>query len=172
MLFCHPGVQQKGAVLQIRLATVDDIPRLTALRRERYALLSQADVRFSAYLTNSGLAVPAADESNRRLFVAEENGSIVGYMSAAIRAGNWGIIEDIALDSHHYHGGLGRSLLKSARQWLAERDVQKVLVATPRAHAAEQAFWHALGAVRWHQASEDWNATAWTLPPEWIWMAL
>jgi hypothetical protein len=60
-----------------------------------------------------------------------------------------GVISDMTLDAHQYQGGLGRSLVKAAREWFAEQQIENVIVHVSHRHAVEQAFWRSLGALEW-----------------------
>ncbi|MFW5691115.1 MAG: hypothetical protein ACOCXZ_01330 [Chloroflexota bacterium] len=93
-----------------------------------------------------------------------------------------GMIEEIALDMHNYHGGMGRALVNGLRAALVERGASEIVAGVPRYHPVEQAFWLSLGARPWplpdasaptdHSTDNEGADTRWQIPPEYIWMTL
>ncbi len=89
------------------------------------------------------------------LFAAEDDGALVGYVAGNIyplpglSPAQFGLIGEIALDAHGYHGGVGRALVEALRAWFKTQGVEQVAVWTPRNDAVGQAFWRSLGAGEW-----------------------
>jgi ribosomal protein S18 acetylase RimI-like enzyme len=136
--------------VEIRSATPKDLAQLQALHQERIVLLRQSDPRcdfpvekVAAWLENTDCT----------LYVGEQNGEIVGYVVGWVNHSPFGIlppdtglISELTLDAHKYHGGLGRTLFTTLCEWFSDQDIKQVIVIVPRYHAVEQAFWRALGA--------------------------
>ena len=71
------------------------------------------------------------------VFVAEDDGAIAGYVYAALEPLSWkelrgpaGFIHDIAVITESRRGGVARSLMKAAVDWLRERGAPRVIVWT------------------------------------------
>jgi hypothetical protein len=154
----------------IRPASLNDTASLAFLRQERLVLLQQSDAR----LTAPTESLPEMlDDPHCQVLVGEREGQVVGYAVGYIRqspAGmlpaDTGLISELTLDAHKYHGGLGRQLYAELRAWLLEQQVQHIAVRVPRYHAVEQAFWRSLGAI-----PDDVNPIL-TISPALIWMIL
>lgn len=146
--------------LTIRRAETNDIPELSRLWYEKRTVQQQFDRRLTlaadgrtawehaaaSWLTDAGCAI----------FVGSYDAGLLGYVIGWVQPNppgllpeKIGVITDMALDSHQYQGGLGRSLVKAARGWFAGQGVENVIVNVPYRHAVEQAFWRSLGAREW-----------------------
>jgi GNAT superfamily N-acetyltransferase len=151
--------------MTIRPAQPDDIDRINALFRERITILAQADARFRPLLHTSGGWREGIEEGihDGRVFVAQDtSGDVIGYI-ACIAVDGIGVIPQIALDAHTYHGGVGRDLFRAAQQWFDEQAITTVAVGVPRFHPVEQAFWRGLGATEWQDPK-------WQTTPEYQWL--
>lgn len=159
--------------MKIRPANPTDPTHLVELWQERAVLLRQADSRIARHTPpreqwlarlSDLLAEPAA-----AVFVVEDgNQPPFGYIIAKIEqhqpgSPRLGVIREMALDAHSYHGGAGRALVAQARDWFGPHAVDRVVALVPRYHAVEQAFWRGLGA-------SEWKDETWTIPPEFMWM--
>lgn len=152
--------------MNLRAATDEDLTQLAYLHEEHHIILSQSDPRFGKDDRACWI-----EQTRRRLnsahhccFVGEaDQGIIAGYILAHTLADGTGIIDELVLDAHTYHGGLGRRLWYALREWFTQQSVQCVRIRVPRYHAVEQAFWRALGAVEWKDEP---------CPPHLIWMTL
>jgi hypothetical protein len=96
------------------------------------------------------------DDARCGFFAAErDDGTLIAYIvgwlqpMAGLTPSSVGLITDIAIDAHGYHGGVGRRLVDTLRGWFAERDVQQMVVWASRYDAVAQAFWRSLGAADW-----------------------
>lgn len=145
--------------LTVRAATPDDLPDLAALWYENTVLQQQADPRIRIAPGGEQVWARAAarwlDEPTTALLVAQGT-AIAGYLLARVQPGTpgllperMGVIAEMAIDLHGYHGGAGRHLFDGARAWFAAQDVHEVVIMVSRRHAVEQAFWRALGAKDW-----------------------
>lgn len=155
----------------IRPATLNDTAALMFLRQERLVLLQQSDARLTAPVES--LPEMLADPQCRVL-VGERDHQVVGYTVGYVRQSPIGVlpaatglISELTLDAHKYHGGLGRQLYAELRAWLLEQQIQHILVRVPRYHAVEQAFWRSLGA----EPAEYFNVMV-TISPALVWMRL
>lgn len=154
--------------MKIRTATTADLPRLADVWQEHMVILGQADPRFAGreqnreqWISKTTCRINARD---CMVFVAQVGDDLAGYIAACARADHCGVVDELALDAHTYHGGLGRGLWSALRIWFAERDgVEQILIHVPRYDVVGQAFWRALGAT---ERTDD------TCPPEMTWLTL
>lgn len=153
--------------MNIRQPTAEDIQELSRLMDERQHLLAQMDKRFS--MTNADAIKQKLDsyliDANNVIFVAEEVHHLVGFIVGIVKPDGIGVIAEMVLDAHFYHGGLGRILVQAIRKYFEENQVNQIFALVPRYHPVEQAFWRALG-------TQEWKNEAWKSPPELMWMKL
>lgn len=153
--------------VRIRTAQEQDLHQVETLWQERQALLSQANPRFRA--PDRTLWHDALQARLNMVFVAvDDEQKIVGYIAGRMPRADAGLIDEMALDAHRYHGGVGRTLVRTMRDTFAEMQVSQVFVNVPRYHAVEQAFWRSLGARKPMLA--DWMNEH--ISPEFMWMTL
>jgi ribosomal protein S18 acetylase RimI-like enzyme len=86
------------------------------------------------------------------VFVAEQDGAVVGYVYAGIEPLSWkelrdkaGFIHDIAVDEHARRGGIAAQLLEAAIAWLRERGVPRVVLWTAEPNTAAQQLFASQG---------------------------
>jgi hypothetical protein len=144
----------------IRPATNDDLAPMSALWYEKAVMLSQQDRRWR--LGEQGRADwerQAAGwlrDEKCGVRVAQDGDAIVGYAIGWIQSAppgmafeSFGMVSDLAIDAHTYHGGTARSLVLALRVWFASRGVWQMVASVPKRDAIGQAFWRAYGAAEW-----------------------
>jgi len=155
--------------VNIRSAVLEDIPTLADLWQERRIILSQVDSRFRLLPDEREIWLVGMQEklvsATHRIFAVENEANLVGYICGSIQPNELGLIEEIALDAHRYHGGLGRQLVRALQEWFKQRDIKQIIVGVPRRMAVEQAFWRSLGA-------KEWMDNPWKTFPQMMWMQL
>lgn len=144
-------------MLTIRAASATDLPALAYLWHEKMVL--HADNRTAPAPNARQLWAEAAwtwlDDTRCGFFAAVSESEPVGYVVGQIQPmpgvvpEQVGLITDIALDAHGYHGGAGRALVTTLREWFAAQGVSHTAVWTPHYDAVAQAFWRSLGASEW-----------------------
>lgn len=166
-------------MIEIIPALEAHLPSLSHLWRERQVILGQIDPRLDVHAAQAEQWLLQArrklTEDRYCILVGQQDNAPVGYIvgvMAALDGENVGIIEELVLDAHRYHGGLGRSLTDGVRTWFAQRAAQRMVVRAARLLAVEQAFWRALGA----QDATNWLTErmdeTWHNSPEIMWMTL
>jgi GNAT superfamily N-acetyltransferase len=145
----------------IRLAESADLPLLADLWQAQMTLLAQ-DSRFALaengrerWMTGWQIRLNQIDYG---LLSALADDQLIGYAACHIQPAplglqfaTLGVVLEMALDAHRYHGGAGRELVAALLHWFLERDVEQIIVAVPRRAVVEQAFWRGLGATEWIQ---------------------
>lgn len=140
-------------------------------------ILNQTDARFIApsaadlnmARTRFQARIHTADDAV--LVALPQDDSVAGYICGLLLDGV-GVVDDIALDAHTYHAGMGRALWEALRVWFDARDVNGIRARVARYSAVEQAFWRSLGAHPLDDQQTTENDDLWQLPPELIWLAL
>ena len=134
---------------------LDSLGRLGAmLMRTHYAFDPQrflapgqrAEAGYASFLGS----VLEADEDC--VFVAEDDGEIVGYVFAALEPLSWkelrgpaGFIHDIAVADAARRTGIATKLMQAAIEWLRERGAPRVILWTAAPNASAQALFRRLG---------------------------
>lgn len=153
--------------MNIRQAISEDIQGLLHLWNERRHLLIQMDKRF-AKLDNAQarqILLGHIVDSQSRVFVGEFDDKLAGYIIGVMQDGQTGVILEMGLDAHLYHGGLARALVKAVKQYFESQSIQQILVLAPRYHPIEQAFWRTLGTQELRDKIQN-------TPKELMWMKL
>lgn len=141
----------------IRTATENDLPALALLWHENMILQTRTALTLApdARETWAAAARGWLDDTACGLFAAEQDGKLVGYIVGWLQPMPGlipevtGLIRELALDAHGYHGGTGRALVEALRGWFTARGANRIAVWTPHFDAVAQAFWRSLGASEW-----------------------
>ena len=95
------------------------------------------------------------DDPRCGMFAAQRDTALIGYIVGWVQPmpglapDRIGLITEIAIDAHGYHGGVGRALVAALRAWFREQNAEQIAVWTVRNDAVSQAFWRSLGAREW-----------------------
>ena len=144
--------------MEIRKAEVRDVASLgrlgAMLMRAHYAFDRQ---RFLApgVGTESGYASflgSVLESPENCVFVAEREGSVVGYVYAALEPLSWkelrgpaGFIHDVAVAEESRRSGAGTKLMEAAIRWLREHGAPRVILWTAAPNEAARSLFHQLG---------------------------
>jgi ribosomal protein S18 acetylase RimI-like enzyme len=150
--------RRRGDPPVIRRATRGDlreIGRLGALLVEAHhtfdsrrflAATSRTKDAYAAYL-GTQLDAPAA-----AVFVAEDNGEVIGYAYVAAESydymalrGPAGVLHDIIVDPGRRRGGVGKQLLEAVLGFVLERGLAQIVLGTAEQNAAAQRFFASVG---------------------------
>ncbi len=142
----------------IRRATPGDRPalgRLGALLMhvhygyDRRRFMSPGDNAEAGYAWFLGQQM---EEGDVAVFVAERDGTLLGYVYAGIEPRSWkelrdpaGFVHDIVVDAHDRRSGIATALMDAAIGWLRGRGVPRVLLWTSTSNDAAQALFTRLG---------------------------
>jgi GNAT superfamily N-acetyltransferase len=95
------------------------------------------------------------DDSHTRVFVAEDNGRVVGYVMGVIvdmlpetfSAARSGFLADIYVLPDYRGQGVGRSLVEALRAWLQGRGVTHYEWFVAEKNSDARAFWQKVGGI-------------------------
>lgn len=86
------------------------------------------------------------------VFVADDEGTITGYVYAALEPLSWkelrgaaGFIHDVAVSEEARGAGVGRELMQAAIAWLRERGAPRVILWTAAPNEAARTLFKSLG---------------------------
>jgi ribosomal protein S18 acetylase RimI-like enzyme len=86
------------------------------------------------------------------VFVAEEDGAVVGYVWAALEPLSWkelrgpaGFVHDVVVTEDARRSGVGEKLMQVAIQWLREREAPRVILWTAAPNEGAQHLFGRLG---------------------------
>jgi len=142
----------------IRLATPADLPALgrlgALLMRTHYEFdpqrfMSAGDDAADGYAWFLGRQLKDQDVV---VYVAEQDGEVLGYVYAAIEPISWkelrdacGFIHDIVVDEAGRRSGTATALLEAAMAWLRERGAPRVVLGTADKNEPAQQLFAKLG---------------------------
>jgi len=118
-----------------------------ALDRLRFlAPVAGVEQRYAAFLGN---VLNAPDHC---VFVAERDGTVVGYVFAALEPMSWkelrgpaGFIYDVIVADGARRLGIGTKLMQAAIEWLRERRAPRVILGSAASNEEARALFHRLG---------------------------
>jgi ribosomal protein S18 acetylase RimI-like enzyme len=142
-------------IRRAELRDSEPLGRLGALlMRTHYAFdplrfLSPDDSVESGY---ASFLASVARRADSRVFVAEDDGDIVGYVYVALEPLSWkelrgpaGFIHDIAVNEEARGSGTATALLTAATEWLREQGAPRVILWTAAPNEAAQRLFHRAG---------------------------
>ncbi len=91
-------------------------------------------------------------DDRERVFVAEENGALIGYINGAARENPpvfvehyIGYIEDAIVTARSRRRGIGEQLVDAMNAWFRERGVRIIHLTAATGNPVSQAFWRKMG---------------------------
>jgi ribosomal protein S18 acetylase RimI-like enzyme len=92
------------------------------------------------------------EEDDVVVFVADQKGSVVGYVYAGIEPMSWkdlrdrcGAIHDLVVDESGRRHGVGAALMEAALEWMRERGLPRAVLATSPLNERAQRLFDRLG---------------------------
>lgn len=92
------------------------------------------------------------NERDAAIFVAEDEGQVVGYVYAGIEPISWkelrdecGYVHDIVVDDSRRGRGVGTALMEAALAWMRERGLPRVVLSTAQPNRGAQHLFERLG---------------------------
>jgi len=135
---------------EMLLARWDEAAQMLAKVDSRYKLAPDAGARWQAalreWLARDDMAVFIAEST------IKENHAL-GYIIGAVATNlpmylpeRYGVVHDLAVDSHGKSSGIGRSLFEALCAWFKAQGVTQVEARVPHRQPVAQAFWRAIHA--------------------------
>ena len=140
----------------IRHAQQSDLDQLVTLWQELAELHADLLPEF-ALSPGKGQNVRAhlADllrDDSERVFVAIENGTLIGYINGAVRENppvfaerHIGYIADVIVTARSRQHGVGEQLVQAMNAWFRERGVRIIHLTAATGNPLAQAFWRKMG---------------------------
>jgi len=144
--------------VQIRQAQRKDLEALgrlgAMLMRTHYALdrerfLTPAAGAERGYASFLGKVIDSDDD---RVFVAERDGVVIGYVYVALEPLSWkelrapaGFIHDVAVAEDARRSGVATELIEAAVAWLRDRGAPRVILWSASSNEASRRLFHKLG---------------------------
>lgn len=104
------------AAPRIRLAAVDDLPRLPDIELAAAALFPEGDLPALLRLVSTPDSALVAAQREGRLWVAEHGGAVAGFALAS-RNRECGYLDEMDVHPDHGRRGLGRALVGAVQDW-------------------------------------------------------
>lgn len=148
----------------IRPATDADIPAMAALRAEEWGAREYWQRRIAAYL--AGTLNPQQALPERAAFVAEEAGTVVGFVAGHCthRYHCDGELEWINTAAAHRNQGIAAALLAHMAQWFVEQQALRVCVNVAPDNAPAVAFYRRHGAQPLNEFFMEWQDVGTLVP--------
>jgi aminoglycoside 6'-N-acetyltransferase I len=146
--------------LQIRRAQQSDLDQLVALWQElaelhagllpEFALAPTGEQSVRAHLAE------LLRDDNERVFVAEENGALIGFINGAVRENPpvfaeryIGYLADAIMTARSRRRGVGEQLVGTLYTWFRDRGVRIIHLSAATGNPISQAFWRKMGFVEY-----------------------
>lgn len=120
----------------IRPAVKSDLPVISALYEQFYQYNAKQQPCFYRTATENGrYPENVIDSENEGLFVAEENGEVIGLIHVAedqtppykpIVPHRFAVVIDLMVDEKARKQGAGKALMSAAKQWAEERGLDYI----------------------------------------------
>jgi len=140
----------------IRKAVLEDVPSIVGLwkelmdfHRERDLLFSRSatgDEGFVDFITGHILSETSC------VFVAAAGTDIVGYCLAfvekyppVLEIKEYGLVQDLAVTKIYRRNGIGKRLLKEARNWFYEKGIRRIEARVAKTNKISTEFWAKMG---------------------------
>jgi len=145
--------------VKIRRACLEDVPGLVSLWVEFMDYHSALDSDFVRTLDSvekwtSYISTQIA-ENAVRIFVAESEAVIVGYIVAMVESyppiitiKNYGFIQEIAVTEKYRRRGIAHLLFETAEEWLRSVGLQRIELKIDVANELSRSFWKKEGFER------------------------
>jgi GNAT superfamily N-acetyltransferase len=160
----------------VRAAKMSDEAGILGLARQEMAALEKMDPRFRLRPDSEGRYATYLRERSRDtdtgVFVAEENGRLIGLAIASIRSQNsffepsrYGYISDLLVLESERRRGIGTILFRRVIKWFRGQGITVARLHVASCNEAARSFWSSVGAgdymvERWIDLSEETQPSA------------
>ena len=134
--------------VDVRAARVSDLDDLVGLLQELFSI--EADFTPDPERQRRGLALLLDGSPDRRVFVAEADGRVVGMATvqalvSTAEGGFVGLVEDVVVARGERGRGVGRRLLAALEAWARERGLTRLQLLADRENAPALRFYGRCG---------------------------
>jgi ribosomal protein S18 acetylase RimI-like enzyme len=131
------------------------MPAINALYEQFYRYnANQQPYFYQAAIEDGKYPENVMDSENEKLFVAEENGAVIGFIHVVedktppykpVVPHRFAVIIDLYIDEKHRKLGLGKELMNAAKQWAKERGLDYIELMVLRENEAGIGFYQREG---------------------------
>ena len=142
--------------MDIREATIDDVPKILPVWREfmefhaqrdgYFAICEGAEEAFASYVREN------IEKDDSCVFVAQENDEIVGYCQCHVaktppvfETKIKGDMGDLAVIEKYRRNGIGEQMFERAMQWFRSKGLERVEVRVAVTNEISTQFWRKMG---------------------------
>ncbi len=134
-------------MIEIRQASLDDIPHLTTLLKILFSI--EEDFTFNEAKQRSGLQ-QIIDNELSCVFVAEHGGSIIGMCTGQLtvstaEGGPALLVEDVVVAEEWRSQGIGRRLMDEIYRWGLQMRVSRLQLLADKANTHALGFYRSIG---------------------------
>lgn len=147
--------------MKIRIASEDDVPAIGQMWEKLAQYHNLLDPALPPAARGGGRVygrrlIARLNDSQTRIFVAEQDGELIGYALAVIVdiipdmfiQENSGFLADIFVDDRFRRQGVGRALVDAVTAWLREHGIRSYEWHVAEQNEAAQRFWESVGGRR------------------------
>lgn len=133
----------------VREAVPADIADMVRLLKSLFSL--EADFAYDEIKQRRGLEMMLEDGARRCIMVAEQNGRVIGMVTAQLlvstaEGGLSALLEDLVVEESYQGQGTGRALLLSLEAWAAAQGVKRLQLLADRGNTRALGFY---GKMSW-----------------------
>lgn len=141
----HPKLNET----RVEMATLDDLPALTELVMDLFAM-SSGDFRPDKEIQERGLRLILEQPSRGRIAVVRNDDQIFGMVNmlftiSTARGGFVILMEDVVIHPHHRGQGYGSMLLDHVKEFAKQKEFLRVTLLTDKISAESQEFFRKQG---------------------------
>ena len=142
--------------MEIREATIDDIPELTELWKEFMDFHGRYDPFFTRAADGherwAEFARANIENEDWLVLIALEGNQAVGYCMAAVldyppvmETKRHGLIQDVAVTGRCRRNGIGERMVRRTEAWIRARGVRRIELHVATTNEISRAFWRKMG---------------------------
>ena len=133
--------------MQIRTATIDDIPAMAELLHELFAIEADFTPDYDTQIRGLGMLI---ESESAKIFVAEDNGHVVGMCTIQVIISTAmgmevGAMEDVVIDVDHRGKGIGSAMMCLVEQWARAKGLGRLQLLADKDNGPALCFYRQQG---------------------------